>query len=104
MMNENISIKRLIAENLSSFFSLRLEALVNSPTAFLASYEEEEFLGAAIYENSITQNKANNLILGAFNDQKLIGFIGVYQEEKKKKNIERIYGECTFNLAIEIKA
>lgn len=92
-MNENISIRRLIAEDLSDFFNLRLEALLNSPTAFLASYEEERSLGAALYENSITQHKANNLILGAFSDQKLIGFIGVYQEEKQKtKHKANIWG------------
>lgn len=93
MTNENISIRRLIAEDLSAFFNLRLEALLNSPTAFLASYEEEKSLGPALYENSIMQNKVNNLILGAFIDQKLIGFVGVYQEEQQKtKHKANIWG------------
>jgi ribosomal protein S18 acetylase RimI-like enzyme len=92
-MNENINIRRLISKDLNTFFNLRLEALLNSPTAFLASYEEEKSLAASFYEKPIMQNKIGNLILGAFIDQNLIGFIGVYQEEKQKtKHKANIWG------------
>lgn len=85
-MNDHLNIKRLLKEDLDSFFKLRLESLLNSPTAFLSSYKEEKSLGTVLYENSFTQNKVNNLILGAFVDDQLIGFVGVYQEEKEKTN------------------
>lgn len=92
-MSENISIRRIAEEDLHAFFRIRLEALLNSPTAFLASYEEEKSLGASFYEKPIMQNKIGNLILGAFVQQKLVGFIGMYQEEKQKtKHKAKIWG------------
>lgn len=82
-MTEHLIRRRLTQEDLDDFFSLRLEALLDSPTAFLASYDEEKKLGASFYEKALSNN-INNLIFGAFIEKQLIGFIGIYQEERQK--------------------
>lgn len=84
-MSEPIILRRLMKEDLNTFFNLRLEALLDSPTAFLASFDEEKKLGAIFYENAMNDN-INNLIFGAFIENKLIGFIGIYKEERQKTN------------------
>ena len=84
-MTEHLIFRRLVKEDLNDFFSLRLESLLDFPTAFLASYDEEKKLGASLYEKALNNN-INNLVFGAFVEKKLIGFIGIYQEERQKTN------------------
>lgn len=92
-MNENIIIRRLKKSDLNTFFKLRLEALQNSPTSFLSSYEEEEAFGISLYESLFNQDRDENIIFGAFIDEKLVGSIGLYQEKKHKaKHKSNIWG------------
>lgn len=83
-MNESIVIRMLEKNDLNSFFDLRLEALQNSPTSFLASYKDEEGLGVAFYEPVLCQEEGNdNVIFGAIVQDNLIGIIGIYRNGTK---------------------
>lgn len=81
-MNENISIRRLAKNDTNIFFNLRLEALQNSPASFLSLYEEEKVSGPSFFENILCQNGIENIIFGAFVNNKLVGSIGIFQEAR----------------------
>lgn len=72
-------IRQLILEDIDAFFNLRLESLKNSPTSFLSSYEDEKKLGPEFYLNILKRNQIDNVIFGAYFQDKLIGIIGIYQ-------------------------
>lgn len=59
---------------------LRIQALVDVPQAFLDEEEQAKKLEATAW-----QRKMQNMIFAAVDD-KLVGMIGAYQEEKKKLN------------------
>lgn len=82
-MNEPLIFRKLEKEDLNIYFNLRLEALLDSPTAFLSSFDEEKKSGPKFYEKAMNNN-IHNLIFGAFKEDQLIGFIGIYQEERQK--------------------
>lgn len=60
------------------FFDLRRESLQDAPTSFLTTYEQELRLGTQGYRTLLQQTDWHALMLGAFIEQKLIGFVGLY--------------------------
>lgn len=110
-----MEFRKLVAEDASAYWELRLEALQNSPEAFGTSYEE-----AIQRENPIERVKGNfkvkgNYTFGAFNQYKLIGMVTLSQESslkmKHRANIFAMYvspagrgkgiGKALMELAIE---
>lgn len=83
-MTNNIYIRRLTKDDIHSFFYLRLEALRDSPTSFLASYEDEKSSGHKFYENILNQVGDDNVIFGAFIHDQLSGIIGIYQAKYER--------------------
>lgn len=79
-----ITIRKLDENDLSSFYNLRLEGLLDSPASFRNSYEEEKAQGMSFYKSILDRNKMNNNVFGAFVQNEIIGCIGFYQEEKSK--------------------
>lgn len=80
----NISIRKLTENDLNEYFHLRLEALKISPTNYLSSYEEEQKTGHQFYQDILQSHTSNNVIFGAYNNNKLIGVLGIYQETRIK--------------------
>ncbi len=80
---EKLSFRILIKSDFESFFALRLEGLLDSPTAFLSSYDEEKQRGEVFYEN-VLNSDLDNIIIGGFENNELIGYIGIYQENRSK--------------------
>ncbi|WP_277584860.1 GNAT family N-acetyltransferase [Psychrobacillus antarcticus] len=90
-----MEFRRLVAEDASAYWELRLEALQNSPEAFGTSYEE-----AIQRDNPIERVKGNlkvkgNYTFGAFDQYKLIGMVTLTQESslkmKHRANIFAMY-------------
>ena len=61
---------------------MRLEALQNSPTSFLTSYEEEFSSGKQIYAKKLEKTAIDDLFFGAFLEETLIGFVAFYRFNK----------------------
>lgn len=93
--SNNFNIRRLIINDLKSYFDLRLESLQNAPENFMTSYEEEKAKGFTFFQKLLDEEAPDNLIFGAFVNDALIGCIGIYQEvflkAKHKSNIWGMY-------------
>ena len=77
-------IRRLAVTDLDAYFINRLEALKDSPSAFLTTYEEEVARGNEHFKNTLSHTGNDKVIFGAVHDQKILGTIGLYKEEKPK--------------------
>ncbi len=81
----NIIVRRLLNPDLDQLFDLRLESLKSSPESFLITYEEEKSLGSLYFKNILDFQGDSNLIFGAFVNNELTGFVGIY-----KKNLSKV--------------
>ena len=78
-----MQLRTLDPSDASAFHELRLAALQESPSAFASSFEEEcDTPHAAIAERLAP--RPDRCIIGAFEDDRLIGMVGLRREEKKK--------------------
>ena len=77
-------IRRLMKDDASTFWKLRLLAIQSEPAGFAESAAEHEALGIAGTEARIEAGNAENFIMGAFDDGQLIGTAGFYREQKEK--------------------
>ena len=83
-MNKNINIRLLTKNDLASFFDLRLEALQDSPSAFLSSYEDEKAAGLPYFENFLFGKKGEHFVFGAFVNDELAGTLAISPEKRLK--------------------
>ena len=81
----NYQIRKLASHDLNELFSLRLEALQNSPTSFLFTYEEESSFGPSLFESLLNPENLNSAIFGSYINNELVGMVAVH-----KKNLSRI--------------
>lgn len=100
-MNETVTIRKLNENDLNHFFDLRLESLQNSPSSFLSSLDEEKSRGSAFYAPTLNQEKGkDNVIFGAFIENNLIGYVGIYKDTgskiNHKSNIWGLYVKPTY--------
>lgn len=77
------SIRRLTPLDAAAVRTLRLSALLESPTAFGKSYDEEAAEPNAETEKRLQAN-ANTIRLGAFVKDELIGTVGIQREPMMK--------------------
>jgi ribosomal protein S18 acetylase RimI-like enzyme len=75
-------IRRLTGEDASQYKEIRLQGLKNHPEAFSSSYEEESTYSLEVYSNRLSGTQA--VALGAFVEQKLVGVVTLFYEQKKK--------------------
>ena len=77
-------IKRLKPEDMDRWFELRMEALKDTPSAFLADPETEHKQGVEFFRKRLVDGGDENLIFGAFKGSSLIGNIGLVREGRPK--------------------
>ncbi|MDP5272948.1 GNAT family N-acetyltransferase [Chengkuizengella axinellae] len=82
-------VKRLNSSNAIEYRELRLEGLLNYPSAFGSSYEEEKESSNEVYENRLA---SEFITLGAFENGQLTGIVTLVKETKMKlKHRANIY-------------
>jgi len=77
-----MEIKLLEPSDAEDYFRIRLEALQDSPEAFVASYQEEKAQTSEKYRNSFQSTES--FTFGAFEKGKLIGTITLIREQRCK--------------------
>lgn len=73
-------IRRLLPSDARAFQTLRLAALRDAPSAFSSSYEEECDTPLATIENNLSLRN----LFGAFDNDELVGMVGVGRESAPK--------------------
>ena len=81
--NFTVLIRELAPDDAAAFQELRLHGLQESPSAFAGSYEDEcDIPLATIAERLAPQ--PDRCVLGAFDEQRLIGLLGLKREGARK--------------------
>ncbi|MEY4562685.1 MAG: hypothetical protein RLZZ618_1962 [Pseudomonadota bacterium] len=75
--------RRLTPADADAFQALRLKALIESPDAFGSSHEEEKDFPPAVIESRLAP-RADRGVFGAFDGERLIGFVALGREDKLK--------------------
>lgn len=76
-------IRRLVPSDASAFLALRLAALLDCPTAFSSSYEEERSTSLATIEARLGP-QSGRCMFGAFEEDALAGMLGLGREDGHK--------------------
>lgn len=76
-------IRNLRPEDVDRYLELRLSALVESPTSFVATVEEEQALGVEERRSRIADTD-NGFVVGAFDGSTLVAMAGVLRESRQK--------------------
>ena len=79
---ENLTLRRLVAEDVDAFRALRLKALSEHPRAYLQTYDDENVRPRAFHAHMVE----NNIIMGAFLGYLFIGYtiLSLNQHAKMK--------------------
>jgi RimJ/RimL family protein N-acetyltransferase len=82
MMTE---IRFLTATDATAYWNIRLEALESEPEAFGSSPEEHRALTLDQIALRLASDPANNFVVGAFADERLIGTAGFFRNKGLKE-------------------
>jgi ribosomal protein S18 acetylase RimI-like enzyme len=66
------------------WFEMRIESLYDSPSAFLASPETELSQGVEVFRERIQNGGNENLIIGCFDGDNILGSVGLFRESAVK--------------------
>ena len=88
-----IEIRTLTVDDVETYWHCRLEALERDPTAFSSSVEDHLKLSRDEIRRRLTADPANNFVLGAFANGKLLGTAGFVREtQPKMRHKGRVWG------------
>lgn len=76
-------IRLLVPDDAPAFQELRLSALQESPTSFVATYEEEQDLPLETVATRLAATR-DTCVVGAFDDGRLVGIAGMRREDRRK--------------------
>lgn len=81
----NISLRRLSEDDADSYQRLRLEGLQSEPRAFTESAAEHNAVPLVTIRTRLgSRSAADNFVLGAFDDNQLIGMAGFFRRRDAK--------------------
>jgi ribosomal protein S18 acetylase RimI-like enzyme len=83
MVTNGLTIRRLDRHDAETFRAIRLDALLDSPTAFGSSHHEEARQPLEWFAGRLEAD--DRIMLGAFEDRSLIGIVGVAREPAAKE-------------------
>lgn len=81
-----MEIRRLTENDAAALWHFRLHALESEPSAFGEAPEEHRQSTVAQLAQRLKSGGDSNLIFGAFEDQALIGMVGVYRLDRIKRS------------------
>ena len=76
-------IRELTSSDAAEFQSLRLQGLLECPSAFASSHAEEVGFALAAVAERLAANP-QRCVVGAFNGERLVGMVGLQREELQK--------------------
>jgi len=89
----NISLRRLTEDDADSYQRLRLEGLQSEPRAFTESAAEHNAVPLETIRTRLGSRSAHdNFVLGAFDDNQLIGMAGFFRRKDAKASHEATSG------------
>jgi RimJ/RimL family protein N-acetyltransferase len=80
----NIHYRKLKKEDVAIYRKVRLECLYEFPDNFGSTYAEECQLKELKFETILAGVRSDSFMMGAFDDQQLIGLCGFKREERMK--------------------
>jgi ribosomal protein S18 acetylase RimI-like enzyme len=87
----NIQYRKLLPEESAVYRAIRLESLKKFPESFCADYEEALKTEKFRIEYDIENQLAERFVLGAFNEDQLIGICTFVKDENDRGNIYQMY-------------
>jgi len=80
-----MEIRRLTKADAQVFWEFRLKALESEPNAFGESVEEHRLTTVESVAQRLNSNAADNFVLGAFDELRLVGTVGFYRLQQVKQ-------------------
>ena len=75
--------RRLVPDDASAWFALRVEMLQESPHSFLASPEDDSWSSVAVTRERLAGER-DDAIFGLFEEETLVGAVGIFREPHLK--------------------
>lgn len=82
MMQPEVTVRQLRAEDADRVRALRLQGLTSAPTAFGASYEQDAALTQAAWQARL--ETGSSAIFGAFSGEAMVGIAGFHPQSGSK--------------------
>jgi ribosomal protein S18 acetylase RimI-like enzyme len=88
-----MKIRFLTAADAAAYWNIRLDALECDPEAFGASAEEHRTITVEDIATRLSDDPANNFVVGAFDGEQLVGTAGFYRSKRiKERHKGHIWG------------
>ena len=81
---QKLTVRRLTPSDMDLWFEMRIESLRDNPSAFLASPEIELSQGVEFFRKRIANGNDENIIVGCFAGDEIVGSVGLYRESAPK--------------------
>ena len=81
-----IKIRKLLPNESNSYRELRLQCLKNYPEYFTTNYQDEKTKEKLFFQPFIEQSDTDNFVIGAFDNNLLIGISGFMRHQRNKVN------------------
>src|SRR5438046_4288122 len=81
----NILVRRLTPDDVEQYRACRLDGLLDAPSAFLSSYEEESERSLEELRERLPEHTTENATFAAFDGERIVGLTGIYREPRIKR-------------------